>query len=136
MLKLDTTLGTLRNRSVRWMVNAYRDINNKDLILQAWEMCRVSEFNLSHASLTSAAALTALRELPNTNPALYREITGGKTQESTGEEEDEPIEYGSDIPVEVITAQIVSGGSVTTEGFEVDGDGSIVRTGVAEETGG
>jgi hypothetical protein len=99
-------------------------------------MCRVSEFNLSHASLTSAAALTALRELPNTNPALYREITGGKTQEFTGEEEDEPIEYGSDIPVEVITAQIVSGGSVTTEGFEVDGDGSIVRTGVAEETGG
>jgi hypothetical protein len=29
---------------------------------------------------------------------------------------------------------VCSGGSVTTEGFEVDGDGSIVRTGVAEET--
>jgi hypothetical protein len=103
-------------------------------------MCRVGEFNLSHANLTSAAALTALRELPNTNPALYHEITGSKTQESTGaeddfsKEEDEPIEYGSDIPVEVVVAQIVSGGSVATEGFKVDGDGSIVRTGVAEET--
>jgi hypothetical protein len=96
-------------------------------------MCRVGEFNLSHANLTSAAALTALQELPNTNPALYHEITSGKTQESTGAE-DEPIEYGSDIPVEVVVAQIVSGGSVATEGFKVDGDGSIVRTGVAEET--
>jgi hypothetical protein len=101
-------------------------------------MCRVGEFNLSHASLTSAGALTALRELPNTNPTLYHEITGGKTQESTGaeddfpEEEDEPVECGSDIPVEVITVQIVSGGSVAME-FRVD-DGSIVRTGVAEET--
>src|SRR6267154_5168305 len=103
-------------------------------------MCRVGEFNLSHASLTSAVALTALRELPNTNPTLYHQITGGKTQESTGaeddfpEEEDEPIEYNSDIPVEVITAQIISGGSVAMEGFKVDDDGSIVRTGVAEET--
>jgi hypothetical protein len=102
-------------------------------------MCHVGEFNLSHASLTSAGAFTALWELPNTNPTLYHEITGGKTQESTGvkddfpEEEDEPIEYGSDIPVEVITAQIVSGGSLAMEGFKVD-DGSIVQTGVAEET--
>ena len=39
-----------------------------------------------------------------------------------------------DIPVEVIMAQIVSGGSVAMEGFKVDDDGSIVRTGVAEET--
>jgi hypothetical protein len=38
MLKLDTTLGTLRNRSVGWMVNAYRDINNKDLILQVGQL--------------------------------------------------------------------------------------------------
>jgi hypothetical protein len=50
------------------------------------------------------------------------------------EEEDEPIEYGSDILVEVITAQIISGGSIAMEGFKVDDDGSIVRTGVAEET--
>jgi hypothetical protein len=35
MLKLDTTLGTLGNQSVGWLVNAYHDINNKDLILKA-----------------------------------------------------------------------------------------------------
>jgi hypothetical protein len=33
-LKLDTTLGTLRNRSVQWLFNAYHDINNRDLILK------------------------------------------------------------------------------------------------------
>jgi hypothetical protein len=37
ILKLDTTLSTLRNRSVRWMVNAYRDID-KDLILEVGQL--------------------------------------------------------------------------------------------------
>jgi hypothetical protein len=37
-LKLDITLGTLRNRSVGWMVNAYHDINNKDLILKVRQL--------------------------------------------------------------------------------------------------
>jgi hypothetical protein len=31
-LKLDTTLPTLQNLSVQWLVNAYHDINNQDLI--------------------------------------------------------------------------------------------------------
>jgi hypothetical protein len=38
MLKLDKTLGTLRNRSVGWMVNAYRDINNKDSIFRVGQL--------------------------------------------------------------------------------------------------
>jgi hypothetical protein len=79
--------------------------------------------------LTSAAALTALRELPNTNAALHHGITGGKIAETAGEEddfredEDDPVDYGSDIPIEVVTTQIVS-----------DNNGGIVRTGVAEQT--
>jgi hypothetical protein len=40
-------------------------------------MCHVGEFNLSQASLTSPAALTALWQLANTNTTLYHEITGG-----------------------------------------------------------
>jgi hypothetical protein len=39
-------------------------------------MCRVGEFNLLQASLTSPAALTALQQLANTNTALYHGITG------------------------------------------------------------
>jgi hypothetical protein len=33
-LKVDTTLGTLRDRSVQWIVNAVHDIDKKDLILK------------------------------------------------------------------------------------------------------
>jgi hypothetical protein len=55
-------------------------------------MCRVGEFNLSQASLTSPAALTALRQLANTNTALYHENTGGNTvtEAAKNEEPDFP----------------------------------------------
>src|ERR1700734_1723130 len=105
-------------------------------------MCCIGEFNLSQASLTSPVTLTALRELPNTNPTLYHEITGGKGDESADLEKDfvegndDLAEDGTDIPVDVIVAQIVSGNSILAEGFKCDNEGIIVRTGVAEETEG
>jgi hypothetical protein len=81
--QLDTTVGTLHNRSVGWIMNTYDDINKKDLILKvsiffvrhasyygyadspffiykAFELCAVGDSNLSHTSLTSAKAFTAL----------------------------------------------------------------------------
>ncbi|KAL1673103.1 hypothetical protein EV122DRAFT_180230, partial [Schizophyllum commune] len=67
--KLDTGLGVLRDRSVRWMVRAYHEMT-PDLVRRAFELCRADEFNLSHTSLTSPAVLTRLRELPVTNKAL------------------------------------------------------------------
>lgn len=106
-------------------------------------MCRVGDFNLSQASLTSVAALSALRELPKTNPALHREFTGETTAEPDSFEgdfkensEDDSLvgECSSDIPVDVVVSYIMSNRSIVAEGFEVDGMGSIVRTGVAEET--
>jgi hypothetical protein len=33
-IKLDTTLGTLRDQSIGWIVNGFQDINRKDLILK------------------------------------------------------------------------------------------------------
>ena len=33
-IKVDTTVGTLRNRSVGWVVNAIHDLNRPDLILK------------------------------------------------------------------------------------------------------
>jgi hypothetical protein len=44
------------------------------------------------------------------------------------------VEDGTDIPVDVIVAQIVSGNLILVEGFNCDNEGIIVRTGVAEET--
>ena len=70
-------------------------------------MCRTGDFNLSHASLTSVAALSALHTLPTTNPTLYQEITSGKTNEIIDDkpvfsDEFEVNNDGSDIPVDVI----------------------------------
>jgi hypothetical protein len=87
-IKLDTTIGTLRNRSVGWIVQAIHDISDPATIarvclffshvfilevrncFQAFEMCRVGNWNLSHASLTSPEALAGLRDLRTTNPTL------------------------------------------------------------------
>ncbi|KAJ6619298.1 hypothetical protein B0H10DRAFT_1946954 [Mycena sp. CBHHK59/15] len=38
-------------------------------------LCAAGPFNCLQASLTSLAALAALRDLPKTNPALYLELT-------------------------------------------------------------
>src|SRR5882762_4901993 len=101
-------------------------------------MCRTGDFNLSHASLTSGAALSALRTLPTTNPTLYQEITSGKTNEIM---DDEPVfsdefevdNVGSDIPVDIIRSVIMSDGSIGIEGFGTDESSNIIRTGAAEE---
>ena len=38
MFKLDTTLGTLCDRSVGWILNAYHDINKKELIIKVSQL--------------------------------------------------------------------------------------------------
>jgi hypothetical protein len=42
MFKLDTTFGTLRDRSVGWILNAYDDMNKKELIMKVSQLtgCR------------------------------------------------------------------------------------------------
>ena len=47
-LKLDTTLPTLQNQSVQWLVNAYHDINNKDLILKVRILTYFASLYLTH----------------------------------------------------------------------------------------
>ena len=86
-------------------------------------MCCVGEFNLSHTSLTSAAALSALRELPTTNPALHHTFSLGKTNQTTIDDEpafpddDGCINDGCDIPVNVVQSVVMSEGIMTKNGF-------------------
>ena len=102
-------------------------------------MCRAGDFNLSHASLTSAPALTTLRELPVTNPTLHQEISAGKTN-TEDDLDDEPTfsieapDDSCDIPINIVRSAVMSDGVVSAEGFVIDDEGGIVRTGVAEET--
>lgn len=156
-IKLDTKLGTLRDRSVGWIANAIREVNKKDLIMkvgclpisetqrvltqafeqQAFEMCRVGSFNSSHASLTSADALTALRNLPKSNPTLYAQLTGQVEDTVAADNDEEPafFESGvadddSDIPMDVIVSHTMEEG--LGHGFEMSEEGGIKRTGIAE----
>ncbi|KAJ7731757.1 hypothetical protein B0H16DRAFT_1733125 [Mycena metata] len=108
LLKLDTTLPTLRDRCI--------------------------------ASLTSPAALAVLRDLPNTNPALYAELMGNLAPaEDTFEEnlfapEEEDFNDESDIPVDVVIDHVINRGLRNLPpGFAIAEDGSIIRNGAAED---
>jgi hypothetical protein len=105
---------------------------------QAFKMCRVGDFNGSQASLTSVDVLTALRNLPKSNPALYKQFTGETEGTMTVNEPEEPaffenevIDDDSDIPMDVILSHIMEEG--IGHGFEAKDDGQIERTGIAED---
>ena len=100
-------------------------------------MCRIGDFNASQASLTSADALTALRNLPKSNPALYKQLTG-ETEGTTVDEPEEPaffesdmIDDDSDIPMDVILSHIME--EDLGHGFEADDEGKIERIGIGED---
>ncbi|KAJ6561032.1 hypothetical protein B0H10DRAFT_2240114 [Mycena sp. CBHHK59/15] len=143
LLKLDTTLPVLRNRCVGWIVDAFHACNNRELILKAYELCAVGTFNCSHASLTSSAASTALRELPQTNRALHLGLTGERemreeiVNEDLFAENEEDLTYNdeSGIPIAVLVKHVVSGGlAALPEGFMVAEDGNLARNGAAEDS--
>ncbi|KAG8724344.1 hypothetical protein FRC11_002133 [Ceratobasidium sp. 423] len=75
----DQTLGTLRDRSVRWMVQGYHALNKPELIRKAFALCAVpgTNFNLSYESLTSCEARQAILDLRTTDPQLYAELATG-----------------------------------------------------------
>ncbi|KAJ7830292.1 hypothetical protein B0H14DRAFT_3464892 [Mycena olivaceomarginata] len=130
-IKLDTTIGTLRNRCIGWLVDAFHAVNKKEIILKSFELCAVGQFNFSQASLTSPAALAALRDLPNTNPALHLELTGASKptedviEERVFEEEEEDCYNDeSDVPVDVMISHVIP---------RVTEDGSLIRNGAAED---
>ena len=87
--------------------------------------------------MTSAQALSALRQLPITNPSLHHEITAGNTSGST--KDDEPVfsvetdqDDGCDIPINVVRSVVMAEGPL--DGYKLDEEGSIVRTGIAEDS--
>ena len=78
-IKLDTTIGVLRDCSVAWLVKAFNAINNRDLILNVcfcffspvlndMSRCRVGKYNCLHECLTLSSVLSDLVQLLKTNP--------------------------------------------------------------------
>lgn len=109
---------------------------NNTHLQQAFEQCRVGTFNCSHASMTSSDTLAVLRNLHITNPRLFEELSRNTTSvEDMNTEEEEPefsdvIEDSSDVPVDAVKAQFVSG---SAEGFVTGDDGDLVRVAEVED---
>ncbi|KAJ3765027.1 hypothetical protein FB446DRAFT_624989, partial [Lentinula raphanica] len=92
--KFNTRLATLRDRLVQWMLDAYQDISDQDFVKKAFELCRVpnTNFNLSHQSLTSSAALAKLRTLNVDDPDLYKQLTQSRVLDVGLGPDEEPFE--------------------------------------------
>jgi hypothetical protein len=114
-------------------------------------MCHIGEFNMSQGSLTSPAALAALRSLPKDNPRLYGELSQTTVEKDEAEDDlivasagvssdvgEEPYSNlfydDCDVPVDVVVAHIASGSTTVADNFVVAADSGIVRAGNAENS--
>ncbi|KAI0083119.1 hypothetical protein BDY19DRAFT_872672, partial [Irpex rosettiformis] len=69
-IKLDKSIGTLRDRSIEWMVKGYEAVNDVNFVRKAWKKCNGGNYNLSRESLTSFAIRDELNRLPQTDSAF------------------------------------------------------------------
>lgn len=109
-------------------------------ILQAFEMCRAGEFNLSHESLVCLNAHEKLCNLKQTNPAFWNELTEGQRQkpaivgvvmEDNMDTECEHHMDDSDLMCNIVVANTVHGN--TPAGVQIDPEnGQLVSTVVSE----
>ncbi|KAF8068571.1 hypothetical protein FPV67DRAFT_1448488 [Lyophyllum atratum] len=130
--------------TVSWIVNAINELSDKQLISKAFERCRIGDFNLSHASLTSPQALAALRNLSKTDRDFLAEL------EAIDDDDDEslapvadadeapfsadPFEDSSDVPLDVVLDFVTMDGTVVADGFGTNEDGNIIRSGNGEDS--
>ncbi|KAJ6569926.1 hypothetical protein B0H10DRAFT_1710612, partial [Mycena sp. CBHHK59/15] len=107
-IKLNTTVGVLRDRSVGWIVEAIHDLSDPEIIKKAFEMCRTGDYNFSQASLTSPEALERLRRLPDVDSVLHTELTQETAAVPASDVEEEPflnldVYDDCDIPLDVVS---------------------------------
>jgi hypothetical protein len=150
-IKIGKKLGVLWDQSVSWMWKAYQLLNNPVIIKkvkvvvhqmptetshQAFEMCLISNFNLSYDSLTSVEARQELHDLKSADPEFWDQlttpdlnITGNETI-TEGDETMEPIfKNDSDLPCEVIITEVLGS---KTRGIASIATDEMVLTAAAE----
>ncbi|KAG1883682.1 hypothetical protein F4604DRAFT_1920193 [Suillus subluteus] len=147
-IRLDTTKGTLRDRSVRWFVEAYKAVNKTDLIKKAFALCKAGEddkSNLSFKSLTSIDTLRDLRDLPHTDPDMWQRIQLRSTTTRINDDsvdaevslpEDDVVEsdgVDDEAPLEVVLEHIMSDKTYVPEGYIMGTDGSLIVDGAADK---
>ncbi|OJA17054.1 hypothetical protein AZE42_11364, partial [Rhizopogon vesiculosus] len=133
-LRLDTTLPTLRERSVQWLLDGYRAINKPEIIKQAFASCHAGTlFNLSFESLSSRNALQRLRDVQRNEPDLWEQIVTRQYQLPEQRAVEEPPFTDntdgadrSDVTVEAVAKHIADGNQDMPTGYSLDHDGSLI----------
>lgn len=132
-ITVSKAIGVLHDCTVSWLWDAYMTLNKPHIVkkvscvfprctcmthqLQAFQMCKTGEFNLSYKSLTSFNAREKLRNLKKADPIFWAELTAGCTAWPTivGKvaEDDMDAELvdkdDSDLPCDVVVASAVLG---------------------------
>ncbi|TFY81989.1 hypothetical protein EWM64_g2016 [Hericium alpestre] len=141
-IQLNKRFKVLRDRSVAWITKAYNVINKPEFVRKAFENSQLEDnpqFNLSHASLTSPAALQALKGLPKTDPELWAELMQLSPESEPiihrGDREDkaEEQDFEDDLAIpssalrEHLTNSTIAGG-----GLGHDEKGNIIPVSMAE----
>jgi hypothetical protein len=89
------TIGKLRTQCVQWFVQAFDAIQNPNLVKKVFEPCIVPglpHFNLSHKSVTSVDAISALLEVQENDPKFWAELQGSSGTEDVADTNfDEPL---------------------------------------------
>jgi hypothetical protein len=102
-VKIDVIIGTLRNRTVNWLVSAFKEMNKPHkgslissirmrYLIQAFRLCKSGTFDFSFRSITSVEALQKIREIQLTDPPRWSKIQHRPTADSistSGEAVDE-----------------------------------------------
>ena len=120
---IDDSLGIVRDRSVRWLWNAYQALSdpalvkkvrnfgiccstvhstdNRSQLVKAFEGCAVREWNLSFECLSGFKIRGALRQIKSSNPELWKKLTTSSTKlpdtSETLPEDEEPDSRLEDI---------------------------------------
>ncbi|KAG1860553.1 hypothetical protein C8R48DRAFT_544018, partial [Suillus tomentosus] len=143
-IRLDVTKPILRDRSVRWFVEAFKLINKPDIVVKAFSLCTAgadNTFNLSFDSLTSVEARRMLRDLPRTAPDMWERIQSRRqpasedpavpalVPEDTIDDDNEP---GDEAPLELLLQFVASGKKCAPDGYRIDVDGSLVVDSAAD----
>ncbi|OJT12062.1 hypothetical protein TRAPUB_11400 [Trametes pubescens] len=96
--KFDIRLGVLRDRSVRWLLEVYKAIDNPALVKKAFEICRVGDdaaLNLSQESLQSTHAQALVADLQAQDPAKWVQSSLNTITDSIVDDLPQPTEPAS-----------------------------------------
>ncbi|KAG1717242.1 hypothetical protein EDB19DRAFT_1392728 [Suillus lakei] len=134
-IRLDTTLPTLRDRSLQWLINSYHAINKPDVVKQSFFQCKAgTTFNLSFKSLTSHEALHALHDVQKNDTMTWECIKMAQYKTPEADEEVEPpfmhaadVELDpSDVLVDTVLQHIALGESSVPHGYSADDLGNLL----------